>query len=406
MSIYIELIPELVRMAQLKSRATGQPVANELARMVAEESIINLDPELDLVIEGASSLQELDAVISAVGVNSVMVNAREIDVRVLDDDNRVYAHRALVGTPYMAAGSIIVKMEGTKGGKVVGHVGPGLWLKEESRAGNDEYVSIEVTLSPDFDLAGTLSSITRAPKIDFSQGLRSMPDDKEFAKFLFKRGQMIMARQKQVITALHTSDRAREAFLSVSESLPPQKVTLVLNQSAVWAERVESTVVKLEERFPQIKRDEIVKVVLAAGERFGGQPDAPEFRRHVATSLAETELSLKFSGERLARLKTVLNEVLSGKTAQEAVGKFVKNDVALKVAQMIREKRSNLDAFAKATADEIGMAFGQLALQPAYQTHSTTSESGVESINEAIELLEATAVAEKIEEMDFVLAGQ
>jgi len=40
------------------------------------------------------------------------------------------------------------------------------------------------------------------------------------------------------------------------------------------------------------------------------------------------------------------------------------------------------------------MAFNQLSLQPAYATHSS-ADSGIESINEALQLLEAAELAEQ-----------
>jgi hypothetical protein len=56
-----------------------------------------------------------------------------------------------------------------------------------------------------------------------------------------------------------------------------------------------------------------------------------------------------------------------------------------------------------ATADEIGMAFQQMALQPAYATHSA-GDSGVDSINEALALLEATDMAETIKACDLEMS--
>ncbi|HEY9784952.1 MAG TPA: hypothetical protein V6D17_06075, partial [Candidatus Obscuribacterales bacterium] len=112
-----------------------------------------------------------------------------------------------------------------------------------------------------------------------------------------------------------------------------------------------------------------------------------------------------FSGQALSKVRQVMDQVLKGQTAQEAVGSFVKNKVAVAIAQAIREQRRNVESFTQVTADEIGSAFKQLALQPAYATHSFNPESGIESINEALELLEAGALAEQIEAMDMELAS-
>ncbi|MFX6888217.1 hypothetical protein ABTH62_20655, partial [Acinetobacter baumannii] len=76
-----------------------------------------------------------------------------------------------------------------------------------------------------------------------------------------------------------------------------------------------------------------------------------------------------------------VDKLVAGKNKAEAIREFVKNQAAVDVARIIGEKRDALKHFASASADEIGAAFQQLALQPAYATHSASDSTGVEAIN-------------------------
>jgi len=94
---------------------------------------------------------------------------------------------------------------------------------------------------------------------------------------------------------------------------------------------------------------------------------------------------------------------MSGVNAVDAVKALVKNAVAVDLALAIKNKRQATAGFMAATAEEIGMAFQQLALQPAYATHSS-GDSGVDSINEALALLQATDMADAIAACDQEMA--
>jgi hypothetical protein len=65
-----------------------------------------------------------------------------------------------------------------------------------------------------------------------------------------------------------------------------------------------------------------------------------------------------------------------------------------------------VEGFVAATADEIGNAFKQMALQPSYATHSAKGETGVEAINEALQLLEAGELAEQIKKLEQELTAR
>jgi hypothetical protein len=84
----------------------------------------------------------------------------------------------------------------------------------------------------------------------------------------------------------------------------------------------------------------------------------------------------------------------------EAIRDYVKNQAAVDVARVIAEKRDALHRFASASADEIGFAYQQLALQPAYATHSASESTGLEAINEALNLFETGSFVEEFMEIE------
>ncbi len=403
MASKVDICPEIARMAQIKARSIGASLTNELARLIAEESVMAIDPEVDLVVEAAHTLTEIDALVSAVGVNGIGVNGREIDVRPLSEDGFVAVPRVLIGTPYLSAGTLVVQMNG-HAGEVVAHVGPGSFLAQEDKVGHEDYVYVRVNVDPSFDLEKTLQSLVNAPVIDFAQYLKSLPDEAELARFLTARQKMIMARQKQVVTAIASKESVREAFVKVAASTAQTKLSAILQTSGVWEVRTLRFTQKLSEKFPALSRDRIREEVREAGEEFGGQPETPEFRRELVKRLTKLEIEERLKSSAPAKLKQILDAVVSGQSAKDAVNSVVSNKVAVAIAVSIREQRDALAGFCQASAEEIGLAFGQLALQPAYATHSFDPEGGIDAINEALALLEAGAIAERAEDLDLDLA--
>ncbi len=403
MASKVEICPEVARMAQVKARSIGASLTNELARLVVEESIMAGDPELDLVIEAASTLSEIDALVSVAGVNGVGVNGREIDVRPINDDGCIAVPRLLIGTPYLSAGTLVVKMTGHVG-EVVAHVGPGSFLAQEDKAGQDDYVYVRVNIDPSFDLEKTLIALVNAPVVDFAQNLKHLPDDAELTRFLTSREQMILARQKQVLTAIASKPAVRESFARLAESTAWSKLSTILQSSGVWEVRTLRFTEKLAQKFSALSRDRIRDEIRSAGEEFGGQPETPEFRREIVKRLTKLEIEERLKSAAPAKVKQIIDAVVSGQSAKDAVNAVVSNKVAVAIALSIKEQRSALAGFCQASAEEIGLAFGKLALQPAYATHSFDPEQGMEAINEALALLEAGQIAEKAEDFDMDLA--
>ncbi|MCC6978247.1 MAG: hypothetical protein IT343_07985 [Candidatus Melainabacteria bacterium] len=403
MASKVDICPEIARMAQVRTRSLGVSLSNELARLVAEESVLAIDPEVDLVVEAANTLSEIDALVSSAGVNGIGVNGREIDVRPLDEDGFILVPRVLIGTPYLSAGTLVVQLNG-HAGEVVAHVGPGSFMAQEDKAGNEAYVHVRVNIDPAFDLEKTLTSIVNAPVVDFAQNLKNIPDEAELARFLTNRQEMIVARQKQIVIAIASKDAVRDSFIKVAETTPWGKLSQILQTSGVWEVRTLRFTEKLVEKFPSLSRDRIKEEIRKGGEEHGGQPDAPEFRRELIKRLTKLEVEERLKSAAPAKIKQIMDAVASGKTAQDAVNAVISNKVAVAIAVSIKEQRSFVKDFCQASAEEIGLAFGKLALQPAYATHSFDPEAGMEAINEALLLLEAGQIAENAAALDLDLA--
>ncbi|MCC7532115.1 MAG: hypothetical protein IT342_26665 [Candidatus Melainabacteria bacterium] len=403
MASKFEICPEIARMAQIKTRSLGASLANELARLVAEESVLAIDPEVNLVVEAANTLTEIDALVSTAGLNGIGVNGREIDVRPISEDGLIAVPRVLIGTPYLSAGTLVVQMNGHQG-EVIAHVGPGSFLAQEDKAGQDDYVYVRVNIDPSFDLEKTLASLVTAPVVDFGQNLKSLPDEAELARFLTNRQQMIMARQKQVVTAIASKEAVRQSFIKVAEATAMTKLSNILQASGVWEVRTLRFTQKLAEKFPALSRDRVRDEVRKAGEEFGGQTETPEFRRELIKRLTKLAIEERLKATAPAKVKQIIDAVFSGQSAKDAVNAVVSSKVAVAIAVSIKEQRHALSGFCQASAEEIGLAFGQLALQPAYATHSFDPEAGMDAINEALALLEAGQIAEQAEDFDMDLA--
>jgi hypothetical protein len=387
--------PEVTRLAQLKAKQAGVAINYELARSIVEESIMELDPELDLVMNTSECFSEIAGLGKFVGANDVVVKDRHIDVRVLNDEGVIEISRALVGTPYLVNGSLIVSLQGTEGGTVVGLVGPGSWMSaEQSSKGN--VVSLKFEPQADFDLGTALSGICNKPEVNIPTTVKTPPNEAELLGFISNRDSVIAARQKQIVIAIMTDAKVRTKFEAAQSKV---RVTdRVITDASVWAGRVEKTVETVLPKFNALSEKEVRTVVRKTGEIFGGQTEAPQFRRHMLNKLTVEQLSKKFVGVPLSKVTEVVDQVFSGQSALDSVKSIVNNKIAVDIAAKIKTQRCRAEGFVAATADEIGMAFNQLALQPAYATHSP-ADSGVESINEALQLLEAAELAEQASDL-------
>lgn len=399
----IELSPEVVRMAQIRANRQGLQFRQELARLVAEEAVIDLDCELGLLVENELSMNQSDVLAASLGVSDIVVNGHRLDVRAIDEDGEVVITRALVGSPYLSMGSLLVKLEGVHGGTVVGHLSSGAWLKAEDGLRDADPIRVPVSLG-DFNFAEFMVELTNKAVINLPGANKLVNFKTDVNELINDKGRLIVARQKQIFSYLcsHWSEETMAAVEAIGYKLPAARVTKVLLAAGRWNAVVEKASDKLADRFTKLSKDEIRHQVMAVGERFGGEIKGPAFRSELLQQLAASELA-RSSTVPVNVAQSVLAKVMAGVSAADAVKELVKNAVAVDLALSIKNKRQAAMGFMAATADEIGMAFQQLALQPAYATHSA-ADSGVDSINEALALLSATDMADTIKACDLEMA--
>jgi hypothetical protein len=395
----IEISPEIARLTQIRSRNANLSFTKQIARCIAEQAVLALDPELDLLLDSEASLAEVDAMARAVAVNDIVVNARHIDVALLETGNgNVRMPAALAKTTYCECGSLVVQMFGTTSGAVVGYVDAASWNAAFDAKGSEEFVEVPFSAQA-FNLGQCLKRIESDLPTNVNKASRQQAKAEDYVTFLRDRQTLPVERQRQVIESAIASAAVRENLAAISTVIPDQ-LPRVLRQSGVWEARVDQVVARLAEKFPALKPAQIEATVRSVGEKFGGQPEALKFKEDLIKALAKQEFNFRFSPELRAAASAIIDRVASGKKAVEAVKDFVKNQVAVDIASIIKDTRQDVHSFAAATAEEIGFAFQKLALQPAYATHSPGETSGVEDINEALALMEAAQLVEELSEID------
>lgn len=397
----VEISPEIVKLAQSRTRKMGSMLSDELARSVVQEAIYTSDDENGLMLDEGDAYSNEDALVAAFGVNDIVVNGCRVDVRTVDEDGRVAINRALVNTSYMRAGTLAVQMNGTLNGKVVGYIPASAWEQLEKTAGDQQTIYLSAKSHGDFDLIGALSALAPTQTAPANKAV----DAFELATFVANRGELPIVKQRALVEgALGNPESWPQVERAVADWSKGQ-VRRILSDSGVWNFRMEATLDILEDRFKKVNRAEIKKIVAKMGESFGGQPESPEFRRTLLSTLAQEELSRSLAGSTLAKAKDVADAVLSGRAVTDAVKDLVRNPVAVQIATQIKRSRQNVADFMDASAQELAGAFQQLALQPAYATHSADPQSGLDSINEALKIVEAAELARLIREADEELAS-
>ena len=406
MNNLITISPELVRMAQKRYRNSTQ-LKNELARLAVESYICQtIDPELDILIdEGASMSRSLN--LSAVlGVNDIVVNGHRLDVRAIEDDNKVSINRTLVGSQYLSLGTIVVRMHNLFNASVIGFIGAGVWMKAED-AQKGTRVEVQLETSPEaeknYDFTSALQGhlakqVVKLPDMSHLKDVKA-----EVNSLLNDSEHLISARRKQVFNHLcaHWDDETCDMVESIKLS-GSDMISHVLSDAARWNATVERLCDKLAPRFQSLSRNEIRDQILKQGELYGGQFAAPSFRSGLLSGLAQSQL--KADGKQLApkvhsNVSSIMSKIMAGGTALDAVKQLVTNKAAVELAGVIKNERKKVSGFVAASAEEIGMAFQKLALQPAYATHSS-ADGGIESINEALVLLEVGEMAQAMADLE------
>ncbi|MDX2107073.1 MAG: hypothetical protein SFY67_11785 [Candidatus Melainabacteria bacterium] len=389
----IALTREMEILSSSNAMAQGVNQKLDLALLSAEAIICELDPTLNLVSEQWESLSNIQSLASTLGVNDLVVNGRHIDVRVLESDNFVSLNKILLGSALLNSGSLVVKFE-QDNAEIVAYIPASTWSQQKEQ---DGVISLKVDIDKDFDLVSTLKSIVKRQQTDCSSERELEQED---LKNFLQSPASSSTSLRPMIAALCSNSDLREKAFDMAIDLPLNMVTLVLQKASAWNATCESLSDKLAKKFKSIKPDEIKQVVQSTGEKFGGQPEAPEFMNAVLNEIVQREMNKKFSAtaKKISeKVKSLSSKLAQGNSLSDSVKQLVNNTVAVDLAFSIKETRTQMENFVYATAEEIGMAFQKLALQPVYATHSTENEAGVDSINEALEILEAHEIYERAE---------
>jgi hypothetical protein len=403
MTTQVAISPEIARLAQRRTRPLGASLAAELARNIAQEAILDLDPELGLLVDEEAAYSHVDALVSAFAVNDIVVNGNRFDVRTVDEEGRIAVSRALVGTRYFQRGTLVVRLDSAISGSVVGFVSADNWQRLDNNATDQQMVFMKAAAGAEFDLGAKLQEITEQP----APALMSPPKPPEMfelATFIANRQELIVARQRQIVEGALARPETWTQLESVVSHWSKGLFRRVLTSAAVWNQRVEKITDKLASKFNRLKREDVKALVAKVGESFGGQAESADFRKALLAVATREELSHSLAGSLLQKAQTVAEGVLSGGAMTDAVKDVAKNKAAVEIAGIIKRGRRKISGFTAATAEELSGAYSQLALQPVYSTHSQDPQAGVEAINEALTILEAGEIAERIAELEAELA--
>jgi hypothetical protein len=398
----VEISPEVVRLAQNRTRSMGATLADELARNVVTEAIYNSDPENELLVEEDKAYSSEDALVSAFGVNDIVVNGCRVDVRVIDEEGRVAISRALLNGHYMTAGTLAVEMKGTLNGKVVGFIPAAEWQKLDASAGDQEIVFLRPRLGGGFDFGATM---TRLTPVAAPTSAKATPQPFEIATFVANRSELPLPRQRQIVENALAHPQIWGQMEKLVATWSKGSLRRILDDASEWNRRVEKIVDKLAPKFKRVSREDIKKVVSKVGETLGGQPESADFRKTLLATLTREELAHSLGGQALRKASDVAEAVLSGRAAGDVIKDFAKNPVAVELATQIKKQRNRVADFVDATSQELSAAFQQMALQPVYATHSQDPQGAVESVNEALKMLDAGELAESLKELDSELAN-
>lgn len=403
MTTQTAISPELARLAQRRTRAMGASLADELARGIAQEAIFSLDPEFGFMVDEEDAYSQKDALISAFAVNDVVINGNRFDVRVIDEENRVSVSRALIGTRYFQRGTLVVRMEGTLSGSIVGFIPAAEWQRLDKEANDQQTIYTKAAFSSGFDLAKTLQDISEQPA-PAMQSPPKAPEAFELATFVANRIELIAARQRQIVEGTLARPEIWPQLENVVAHWSRGLFRRVLSSGAAWNQRLDRISEKLGSKFNKLSKEDVRALAAKIGEAFGGQPESSEFRQALLVVLTREELARSLPASLLQKASAAAESVLSGRAVADAVKDVSKNRVAVDVAAIIKRGRQQFSGFVQASAEELASAYTQMALQPVYSTHSQDPQAGVEAINEALTMLEAAELAERIAKLDADLA--
>lgn len=401
MTKQVNITPEIAGLAKNRGRFAGTSPAFDLARNIAQESIVNLDPELNLLLDDSETYSQEDALVAAFGVNDICVNGCRLHVAVLEPDGSVSVSRALVGTSYLKGGTLAVRMENSLSGSVVAFISAAQWQTADKAFGKEQHVNIKVKMADSFDLAGALLKAIEENRSAFPANLAPQaPDMVELATFVAGKGELIIARQRQIVESSLLRPDTWGQVAQVVNFWSKGRVRQMLSLSAAWNRKVEKLAEVLAPRFCRLSRQELQAIIERTGETYGTQVESADFRQALFLSASREELSRALGGEALRKATQIVEQVLGGRPVADVVKDFAASRVAVDLAMAIKRQRQKVAGFVEASADELSAAFRNLALQPVYAVHSQDPASGIESINEVLKMLDAGDLAEQLKAVE------
>lgn len=395
----IEITPEMVKLAQQRIRATGGDVRQEIARHVAQESVFALDPEHGFLVDEDTAFSRDDRLVAAFDVNDVVVNGVRFDVRIVGDDGRVSLPRYLDGRSYMSCGTLAVAINTDRTASVVAFIDRADWELQDKNLRNEDKLVIRADRG-EFNLANVLARTTAKPSTADHAG--SAPSHNDLQRFVGNRTEVPMDQQRKTVDAALSNPDCWTDLAGIVSSWSKPAMRRTLTHAAVWNYKLEKMAETVQPKFPKLNRDDIKLIIARTGESLGGQAESPQFRKELLTRLTKEELGRSLQGEQLRKASAIADQVMSGRSMRDAVNDFVKNSQAVDLALTIKRQRQKVVNFIEATTEELSAALRTMALQPVYATHS--NQEGVESINEALKLLDACELAERAKELERELA--
>lgn len=400
MNSTVKIEPEIVRLAQYRSKAQSLRLSEELARQIAQEAIVNQDENLEFCVEEDKSFNANDNLAKVLGVNDIVVNDIHIDVRAINPDGTISINRALVGTSYLNCGSLAVKMSNPFSGEVVGYVSADTWAAKEETAPLDQGdINAAPTPNGERPLSVVLGEIIRHTHQGKDKVKGPAIGEAEIAAFVNDQNSMIPALQRQVVEHLLEQPEKLDNVTVAKNKFGSETIARILAAQAVWQHRIETVINQVSDRFPRLKAEDIRQIIETTGEKLGGQTQSPAFAKSMLSDLAKEELKRCFGGKEIAKIGSLIDQVFSG-GSDNSIQNMVKSKLCLDIAQSIKNSRDKTKRFFEASAEELGLAMNELALSPSYATHSQDDEAGLEAINEALLLLEAEDLAQELKELE------
>jgi len=380
----VELNPEISRIAQASAAKQGVSFRNALARSFVEQAVTELDWELNLMLDSEESLSEA-SIFAKAGANDVVINGTHIHVVALDEAGVAELPNGFLTAGYMDGGALVVRILDATHGSIVGHLSASTLLEASQMNTGLPRLFLNFHSDSHIDLATTLIEVLSAPKP--AKASLVAPRAEDYLTFAKSPDELAVSAQRQIVSFCCENRWAKENLVSMTSAYG--NVPSILEASSVWTKRVNTLLDKLAGRSKVLGPEQLRRIIEETGEKFGGQPESPLFRKALLQTIAREELASKLSPESLIKVVGVVDLIVTGKSVMDGVKSFVRNEVAVELARNIAAKRENLAKFTQATAEEVSSAFQTLALQPAYATHSPGEQLGMEDINQALMLVEA-----------------